>query len=110
MKTIHLKPASKAAIKIKNLLTKPANGGIPAGENSDNVMIKAGFGFVLTSTPEHPKRRLGICNIIIINLLQNHTFESLVKILSFLFFPSGKNRLVERNKRRFPRHPVGMHP
>ena len=37
----------KAAMKIKNFEKNPANGGIPASENSEIVIRKAIFGFVL---------------------------------------------------------------
>ena len=47
MNTSKWKPASKAAMKIKNFEKNPANGGIPANENKDRVIRSAIFGFVL---------------------------------------------------------------
>ena len=47
MNTSKWKPASKAAMKIKNFEKNPANGGIPASENREIVIRKAIFGFVL---------------------------------------------------------------
>ena len=47
MNTSRWKPLWKAAAKMKNFEKKPANGGIPASENSANVMRKASLGLVV---------------------------------------------------------------
>lgn len=49
MNTNRWNPLRKAAAKIKNLEKKPANGGMPARENSASVIVKASFGLVLYS-------------------------------------------------------------
>lgn len=49
MNTSRWKPPSKAAAKMKNFEKKPANGGMPARENSASVIKNANFGLVVYS-------------------------------------------------------------
>lgn len=47
MNTTAQNPALNALMKTKNLLKKPANGGMPASEKSASVITSVSFGLVL---------------------------------------------------------------
>ena len=58
MNTSRWKPPSKAAATMKNFEKKPANGGMPASENTAKVIRKASFGSVSYTHLDWYKRQL----------------------------------------------------